>query len=269
LTAAANYVATSLETNKLFTQTQEALAQVRQQNAYLTALHDTTLGLMRRLDLDELLENIIARAGGLVGTEHGYVHLADAGADELRMRVGIGIYQDFVGTRVKPGQGLAGTVWRDREPIVVDDYREWSGRLPMVDRDVLRAVVGVPLKSGSDTVGVLGLASLEEGRRFGKVEVEALERFAELAAVALDNAQLYESSRQALEKTQRLAKREKASAEIADKLYAAPDVKSVLRTAAEELRKSTGSRRTVVRLNLGQNGDGESTTAHNGPNGKI
>lgn len=223
---------------------------VRQQNTYLTALHDTTLGLMRRLDLDELLQNIITRAAELVGTEHGYVHLIEPSGTELRMRVGIGIYQDFIGTRVKPGQGLAGTVWRNNEPIIVDDYRYWQGRLPMVDRDVLRAVAGVPLKSGTQTVGVLGLASLEEGRKFGAAQIEALDRFAELAAVALDNAQLYNASQNALEQTQRLAQREKAGSEIADKLYAASDVNSVLRTAAEELRRNTGSRRAIVRLNV-------------------
>lgn len=224
---------------------------VRQQNAYLTALHDTTLGLMRRLNLEELLQNIITRAAELVGTEHGYVHLIEPNGAELRMRIGIGIYHDFVGTIVKPGQGLAGTVWSNQEAIVVDDYRRWPGRLPMVDRDVLRAVAGVPLKSGTETVGVLGLASLSEGRRFAPAQVEALARFAELAAVALDNAQLYDATRQALEQTQRVAQREKSSSEIADKLYAAPDVKTVLRTAAEELCKSTGSRRAIVRLNLG------------------
>ena len=181
------------------------------------------------------------------------------------MRVGIGIYENLIGTRVMPGQGLAGTIWRDGEPIVVDDYRNYPGRLPNVDRDVLRAVVGVPLKrvrgegvlAVTQTVGVLGLASLEEGRTFAPAQIETLSRFAELAAVALDNAQLYTSSQNALQQTQQLARREKETADIADKLYAAPDVQSVLRTAAEELRRSTGSKRAVVRLNLGTNGDGK------------
>lgn len=234
-----------------FLERKRAEGAMHEQNTYLMALHDTTLGLMRRLDVDELLQNIITRAGELVGTEHGYVHLLEPINDELRMRVGVGIYQDFVGTRVKRGQGLAGMVWRDGAPIVVDDYRYWSGRLPMVDRDVLRAVIGVPLKSGEQTVGVLGLASLEGGRKFGEAQIEALNRFAELAAVALDNARLYNESQKALEQTQRLARREKASAEITDKLYAATDVPSLLQTAVEELRRSTGSRRAVVRLNLG------------------
>jgi GAF domain-containing protein len=142
-------------------------------------------------------------------------------------------------------------VWQSAEPIVTDDYRRWSGRLPMVDRDVLRAVAGVPLKSNNEIVGVLGLASLNEEWHFAPAQVETLKRFAELAAVALDNAQLYDATRQALEKTQRIADREKASAQIADKLYAAPDLNTVLRTAAEELQRSTGSRRAVIRLRVG------------------
>ena len=118
----------------------------------------------------------------------------------------------------------------------------------MVDRDVLRAVAGVPLKSNNEIVGVLGLASLKEEWHFAPAQVETLKRFAELAAVALDNAQLYDATRQALEKTQRIADREKASAQIADKLYAAPDLNTVLRTAAEELQRSTGSRRSTAGL---------------------
>ncbi|MBI4670814.1 MAG: GAF domain-containing protein [Chloroflexi bacterium] len=251
-----------------FLERRRAEEAVRQQNTYLTALHDTALGLMRRLDLQELLQNIIARAAELVGTQHGYVHLVEPSGKDLQMRVGVGVYQDFVGTRVRAWQGLAGTVWQQGEPIVVDDYRLWPGRLPMVDRDVLRAVVGVPLKSGDQTVGVIGLASLEEGRTFGAVQVETIKRFAELAAVALDNAQLYESTQQVLAQTQRVAQREKTSAEIAERLYAAPDVQAVLRTAAEELRRSTGSRRTVVRLNLGKNGEAKSDGDDQGPEKK-
>src|SRR5581483_10575707 len=48
---------------------------LREQNAFLNALHETALGLMSRLDLEDLLEQIITRAAALVGTEHGYVFL--------------------------------------------------------------------------------------------------------------------------------------------------------------------------------------------------
>lgn len=171
---------------------------LRDQNAYLTALHETTLGLMSRLDLEDLLEQIIARAAALVGTEHGYVFLLSPqrnanGEQEMIMRVGIGAYNGFKGTKANRGVGLAGTVWQSGDPLVVDDYRNWSGRLALSSRDILRAVAGVPLKSGAQTVGVIGLAYLEEGRKFGKGEMLALTRFAELASISLDNARLYEA----------------------------------------------------------------------------
>ncbi|HZQ10699.1 MAG TPA: PAS domain-containing protein, partial [Anaerolineae bacterium] len=172
---------------------------LREQNAYLNALHETTLGLMSRLDLEDLLEQIIARAAALVGTEHGYVFLLSPnrnaqGEQEMIMRVGVGAYNGFKGTKANPGVGLAGTVWQTGEPLVVDDYRNWSGRLALSSRDILRAVAGVPLKSRHQTVGVIGLAYLEEGRRFTQSEMDALTRFAELAAIALDNARLYQAS---------------------------------------------------------------------------
>lgn len=172
---------------------------LRDQNAYLTALHETTLGLMSRLELEDLLEQIITRAAALVGTEHGYVFLLSPQRDiadeqEMVMRVGIGAYNGFKGTKANRGVGLAGTVWQTGEPLVVDDYRNWSGRLALSSRDILRAVAGVPLKSGTQTVGVIGLAYLEEGRRFDKDEMQALTRFAELAAIALDNARLYQAT---------------------------------------------------------------------------
>ena len=170
---------------------------LRDQNTYLTALHETTLGLMSRLDLEDLLEQIIGRAAALVGTENGYVFLLtpnSAGESEMIMRIGIGAYNGFKGTKANYGVGLAGTVWQSGEPLVVDDYRNWPGRLAQSSRDILRAVAGVPVRSGNQTVGVIGLAYLEEGRYFDKGAMEALARFSELASIALDNARLYHTA---------------------------------------------------------------------------
>src|SRR5262249_39917166 len=55
---------------------QQSLAErFRHQSEYLGALHDTTLGLISRLDVTELLGDLIARAGQLLGTSHGYIYL--------------------------------------------------------------------------------------------------------------------------------------------------------------------------------------------------
>ncbi len=186
------------------TEEQRRQEEIRKQNAYLNALQETSLGLMQRLDVNALLEDIVARAGALVGTENGYVFLRDADFEEMEMRVGVGAYEGFVGRRTRIGVGLAGQVWESGAPIVVDDYRNFGGRLADASRDILRAVAGVPLRSGSEVIGVIGLAFLDEEHKFGPAEIQVLERFAQLATIALDNARLYETAQEELAERSRV-----------------------------------------------------------------
>jgi len=183
------------------TERKRAEEKLRQQNEYLAALHETTLGLISRLNLNELLEALVARAGQLLGTPHGYVYLMEpfiTDADkfdeaELERKVGLGVYGESIGFRLKSGEGLAGKVWQTSQPLVVNNYDTWSGRSPNVSYDVVvRALMGVPLKSSSQIMGVIGMGyDVNSDRTFGDEEVELLSRFAQLASIALDNARLY------------------------------------------------------------------------------
>ena len=173
------------------------------QNEYLAALNETTKGLMSRLDLDSLLTAIINRAGALMKTSHSYIYLLDPTGDRMTRQSTTGVFNDFFDFQIRTGDGLVGQVWQTGLPISVDNYHAWSGRLPDPAREVLRAMVGVPLKSGDHVVGVIGLAHVEEGRRFGDEEVDILTRFAELASLALDNARLYAEAQEELQERKR------------------------------------------------------------------
>ena len=174
--------------------------ELRLQNAELGALHETTLGVMHRLDIDDLLRELLARACELLGTTHGYLYIRSPDGEELENRVATGVFEEELGARMSLGQGLAGRVWQAGEPIVVADYDSWAGRLESFPRGRIRALVGVPLLSGTDIVGTLGVArDVSDERGFGPVEVERLQRFARLASIALDNARLYATVREARE----------------------------------------------------------------------
>lgn len=179
----------------------EANLSLQSNSAYLSALTDTSTGLFERQSLNDLLLATVERAGALLGTQHGFVFFQEPAEQDIEMRVGTGLYDDLIGTRAQRGIGLAGTVWHTGKPMVIDNYQKWEGRLPGSRRDALRAVVGVPLKRGAGrgsaddmTIGVIGLAYTEEGRVFGESETDILQRFAQLASIALDNAQLYADS---------------------------------------------------------------------------
>jgi len=181
----------------------QAAETLQRQNEYLTALHETSLGLIGHLDKEELLEVVLQRAAMLAGTEHGYIYLLEPGDAELQMQVGMGFFRSHLGLSVKKGEGMGGKVWKSEQPLLVADYRSWAGRLNDRSLDDLRSVMGIPLKDRNGVHGVIGLATVKSGRRFEAEDIAILGRFAELALVALDKAKLYADVRRELAERKR------------------------------------------------------------------
>ena len=201
---------------------------LRRQNEYLSALHETALGLMNRLELEDVLENIVTRAAQLLGVPHGYIYLAEPGETEIKWKVGVGMFSAPPLHSIKPGEGLTGQVWQTGQPLVVEDYDTWPGRLPNAPLGETRAVMGAPLKSGEQVVGVIALAHDEPGLRFGSDDVELLSRFAQLALIALDNARLYQAEREQRELAETLR-------DIGATLVSTLDVDTVLDRILEQV----------------------------------
>jgi signal transduction histidine kinase len=196
---------------------ERAEKSLRYQNEYLAALHKTTLALMHRLDLNGLLEDIITRAAQLTDAPHGYIYLVDRATNECEIKVGVGILKGQVGFRVTLGEGIGGKVWQSGKPLVIDSYYSWPGRSPSFQQSEIGAVIGVPLMSDEQVVGVIGLALNASTRRtFQDEDVENLTRFAQLASIALDNAHLYTAAQQEIAERRRAEHELQKAKEIAE-----------------------------------------------------
>jgi signal transduction histidine kinase/DNA-binding response OmpR family regulator/HPt (histidine-containing phosphotransfer) domain-containing protein len=183
------------------TERKQAEEALRQQNEYLAALHATTLGLLGRLDLKELLEDIVSRAGQLLDTPHGFMFLHDPDTDEFEQKVGLGVFAETIGVHLQRGEGASGRAWMTGKPMVVPDYDAYESRASVYGRDRIKAVVAVPLTSGDEVVGTIGMAyGAGDDRTFGDAEVELLSRFAQLASLALDNARLFTQTQEHAER---------------------------------------------------------------------
>jgi PAS domain S-box-containing protein len=181
---------------------------VQRQNDALRALHETALGLLDKIDKEELLETIIERAATITGTEHGYIYLLNPSRQTMQMRVGKGFFSGQLGRSVRTGEGMGGAVWQAEAPLLVADYSHWPGRLKDPSLDGLRSIVGIPLKSDRRVQGVIGLAHVDPHKHFDREDVVVLERFAALALLALEKATLYSKL------TTELAERKKAEDRI-------------------------------------------------------
>jgi PAS domain S-box-containing protein len=195
----ADQAATALESAQANDARRELIESLERRNSELEALHGTTLSLIERLDIQNVLGAIVARACALLDTPHGYIYLAEPGTDELSERVGMGIFAEHIGIRCKIGEGLSGRVWEQGKALTVDAYDSWQERLPEYEEARFSAVAGVPLQAATDVIGVLGVAYQEESRTFGEPELTLLERLGRLASLALENARLYEAAQQELE----------------------------------------------------------------------
>ncbi len=106
-----------------------AAEKLSRQNAYLAGLHETSLALINRLDVEDLLEVIVSRACRLLKAQHGFLYLLeDSPADGgtiMRLRIGIGLFKGHIGLPVKRGEGLSGEIWQSEDSLLVESYRSW------------------------------------------------------------------------------------------------------------------------------------------------
>lgn len=162
---------------------------VRRQRDYLDALHQTTLDLMSHLDLTTLLSDVLMRACKLLDTKHGYICLPNEDDGMIEAVATQGVFP--ANFRLKQGEGISGQVWQSRQPMWFSNYNPLDDGLPELGPDAPHTLVGVPLKSGREVVGVICLGFGDEARAFHNEELDLLARFANLASIALENAQLY------------------------------------------------------------------------------
>jgi diguanylate cyclase (GGDEF)-like protein len=210
---------------------------------YLAAVDQTTLRLLERLEPRELLAEIVGRAARLVGVEHGFLYLLEGteaqGGPDLVARVGIGTFEGREGYRLPRGTGIGWEVVRTGSPVVVGDYAAYPNRAPDLPAEDFGAICAVPLTSGDEVLGFIGLASGDATRPFSKREVEALARFGQLASIALDNARLFERAQTEV--------RRRAHAALHDPMTGLPNRSLLLGRLAEEVEaaaRETGRRRT-------------------------
>ncbi len=172
-------------------------ATLSEQAEYLAALHETTLAIIDRLDLNSLLESILVRAEALADTKHGYIDLVLPGGN-LIQHLGHGIFESFLDVILPVGRGVGSEVLAKGETVVVENYNTWEKRLPAYADQGFYAILGIPLKTQGNVIGVLGLTYDNPEVQFTPKRIQQLSQLAELATLVLDNASLYQAAQDEL-----------------------------------------------------------------------
>ncbi len=146
------------------------------------------------LDLSDLLHKIPELIARLTRFQAFAVYLLDPRRDELSIAYSVG-YPDQGGqpARLKVGQGLVGAAVADGHPVLVNDVRSDPRYLEAVPGS--QAELVVPLRRKGRVIGALNLLSNTAGQ-FSETDEAILRQFGAHVAVAIENARLFESTRE-------------------------------------------------------------------------
>jgi len=160
---------------------------------FLTTLVEINRDLTSTLDLDRLLKKIAALTNRITPYQIFAIFLVDDAKHDLFYRFGIGHEQKIVETlRINFGEGLIGTAAREQRTLVVDDVRTDPRYIEVVKE--ARSELAIPLMLKDRVVGVLDIESPEIGY-FSEEQVSLLNLLASQIAIAINNANIYESER--------------------------------------------------------------------------
>jgi signal transduction histidine kinase len=184
----ASQVAGAIEKAKLFEEMQQRVAE-------LETLRRTSLQLSSSLDLAAVLDSIAENALSLVGATNCIIYFYDEVNETLVF--GTALWEDGrreAAVKTPRRNGLTAIVAREGRAMVINDAaqhplyatreaRKWG----------LQAIAGFPLKRGGRVLGVFTIAFLEPHTLSGE-ELRVLGLLADQAAIAIENARLYQET---------------------------------------------------------------------------
>ena len=210
----------------------------------LRALIETGISLSSELSLASLLRKLIETAVELTGARYGAMGVIDRAGTGLEQFITVGIDADLQATIGDPphGRGILGVPIRDRKPLrlanLAEDRRSVgfpAGHPPMA------SFLGVPVTLRGTAFGNLYLTEKAEGGEFTFEDEEIVRLLAAQAAVAIENARLYESASQWSRQLESLN-------EVSEALATEAELSHLFQLAATRLRELLSARVVMVQI---------------------
>lgn len=179
--------------DQVFRRLERLEQRLQRQNHELLELHAAALVVTADLSLETVLQTVVDRARALLGTRYGAISVVDQ-AGSITSFVTSGIDEELRLAIGDPphGRGVLGVAIHEGQRLRIEDisHDPRSVGFPPA-HPPMRSLLAVPVVCRVPHRGNLYLSEKEDGGRFTDDDEEVLVRFAEQAAVAIDNAYLY------------------------------------------------------------------------------
>jgi signal transduction histidine kinase len=208
----------------------------------LRGLVETGIALSSELSLESLLRRVIETAVELTGARYGALGVIDRTGTALEQFITVGVDAEterVIGDRPR-GRGILGVLIHSRETLRLADLGQDPrsvgfppGHPPM------ESFLGTPISVRGTTFGNLYLTEKADNEEFTEDDEEVVRLLAAQAAVAIENARLYESARQWSRQLESLN-------EVSEALVGEGDLNQLFELAAARLRDLVDARVVMV-----------------------
>jgi len=217
----------------------------------LRALLDAGIALAGELSLDGVLQKIVEAAAELTEAQYAALGVIDPTGTELERFVVTGIdaeTQAAIGDLPR-GRGILGLLISDARPLRLDDLGKDAHSVGFPpNHPPMKTFLGVPVLLRGVAYGNLYLTEKAGGEPFTEEDEELIQVLAAQAAVAVENARLYESATRWLNQLESLN-------EIVDALVSEVELPKLLELVATRLRELVKARLVLIAMPLSPGGD--------------
>jgi len=180
------------------TERKQAIEQIKRHNRELAILNKITTSVSSTLDLHEILDLALSNVLEIAGLNIGSIYLMDHQAEEVALVTYRGSSEEFAQQvrSFKMGESLTGRVAQSGEPIVVGDLTKDSRvATSLVSEEGIHSFAAIPMKSKGKVQGVICIAS-HRHHQFIHEEIQLYISIADHIGIAIENARLYEKTKQ-------------------------------------------------------------------------
>jgi PAS domain S-box-containing protein/putative nucleotidyltransferase with HDIG domain len=182
-----------------------AEATLRRRLAELEAVHTVSAFLRTAQTLDEALPILLDQTLAALGTDAGAIWLYHPASNDLRVAVSRGFFRELDDPPMKPGEGIAGTVFVSGQAHLSPDFANDPLARPPRGGDIPAGWGGacVPIRTAAEPVGVLFI-SVPLPQQVTPEQMQLLASLSEMAGTALHRMRLHEETLRRLERLQAL-----------------------------------------------------------------
>jgi signal transduction histidine kinase len=220
---------------------------VVEQQDRLRALLDAGIAVTSELSLDAVLQRLVETAAELTGARYAALGVIDRTGQELERFIVTGLdakTQAAIG-HLPRGRGILGVLIDEAKPLRLHDLTEDSRSVGFPpNHPPMKTFLGVPILLRSVAYGNLYLTEKQDGTDFTGEDEEITNLLAAQAAVAIENARLYESATRWLRQLESLN-------EFVGALLTEIELEPLLDLVARRLRELVDARLVVIALPRG------------------